>query len=115
MSHLILICGNDPVLLSTRKMVLAHGGFQTVVACTPEEIASAVDGQEIHLGILGYALSDSERETARDEVWRRRPEAKILHLAPTVSKLSQLAEKEYLTGTMKPAQLLEDCRLLLES
>jgi DNA-binding response OmpR family regulator len=70
----ILVCGNDPTLLLTRKLVLEHAGFRVETVLGPSRLLE-------HAGecvLLCSSLSESEQLEAIGSTREHRPGAKIL-------------------------------------
>ena len=110
----ILLCGNDPVLLRTREMVLSHAGF-IVSVCTENDIASMPQEPAIALGVMGQSMPHKQQIETAERVRTKWPETKILFLRESDTSLAQLSAFEYECGSVDPARLIKACRAVLDS
>ena len=70
----IVICGSDPTLLSTRKLVLDHAGFNVQTLCGVSNLTE----HSGHRLVICSSLSESEQLDAIRITRNEWPEAKIL-------------------------------------
>jgi DNA-binding NarL/FixJ family response regulator len=113
MSGPVLLCGNDPVLLSTRKLVLTHAGF-IVSVCSENDIASMPQDPAIALAVMGHSMPHQQQLKTAELVLAKWPQARILFLTNTEARISKLSPKEYESGSINPSQLIHACRQILD-
>ena len=101
----ILICGNDPTLLLTRKLVLEHAGFRVDAVLGLSRLVAKA-GEAV---LLCSSLSESEQLEAIRSTQANRPDAKLLVVggeergssAMAVMNMSSLASAETLIENAK--------------
>ena len=110
----LLLCDNDPALLSTREMVLTHAGF-TASICSENDIAAMPQNPAIALAVMGHSTLPKEQAAAAELVRAKWPDSKILFLRNSDRNLEQQSNFEYECGSLNPARLIRACRLILDS
>jgi DNA-binding response OmpR family regulator len=109
----ILLCGNDPVLLNTRKMVLSHAGF-IVSVCTESDIASMPQNPAIALAVMGHSMPQQQQLATAAFVRAKWHDARILYLTNTSAALVKISTYEYESGSNIPAHLVDACKKILD-
>jgi DNA-binding NtrC family response regulator len=110
----ILICGDEPQLLTTREMVLSRAGYRVVSPCTAEEIDAVPEFIEVDLAVLGHSISEGQQKTVVSRILSRWPSVKILYLTRTNDALEQLSDSEFECGVHNPPKLISNCQHILE-
>jgi DNA-binding response OmpR family regulator len=110
----VLLCGNDPVLLSTRKMLLTHAGF-TVSICSETDIASMPQDPAIELAVMGHSMPHKQPMETAVFVRDKWPEAKILFLTNADADVVQISDDDYESGSRNPSHLILACRRILKN
>lgn len=108
----VLLCGNDHVLLDTRKMLLTHAGFIASI-CSENDRASMPQDPGIALAVMGHSMPHKQQIETAERVCAKWPDARILFLMSTSARLTKLSPKEYQCGSAEPAQLIHACRHIL--
>jgi DNA-binding response OmpR family regulator len=109
----ILLCGNDPMLLNTREMLLIHAGF-IVSSCSETDIAMMLQTPQIDLTVIGHTMTAEQAAWTAKVVRSKWPDTKILFLIRADSRLSTISENEYESGSRNPSHLIQACRQILE-
>jgi DNA-binding response OmpR family regulator len=113
MSGPILLCGNDPVLLRTREMLLSHAGF-IVSICSENDIASMPKDHAIALAVMGHSMPAEQQVETAKLVRLKWPNAQILFLTQADTQVVKLSAMEYEAGSGNPSHLIQVCRQILE-
>jgi DNA-binding response OmpR family regulator len=113
MSRLVLVCGDERLLLRTRDMVLSRAGLKVVLACTRMEIASLPKDPAVELGIIGHSLTNAEQREVAGDVRERWPGVRILFLTNSASSLEKISADEYQSRSDNPSELIETCQQIL--
>jgi DNA-binding response OmpR family regulator len=110
----ILICGDEPLLLETRYMVLVKAGFGVTSTCTQGEIASLPEEPAFDLAVVGRTLADGDKKMIVEEVRRRWPGIRILLLTNQVDSLQKMSSNEYRSSSLPPREFVANCRQIIE-
>lgn len=108
----ILIYGQDPDLIETRRLLLEYGGFRVHIAASWEEFEKKLVQQSIHLVILCHSLSPEQCAHALELMRAEQPRAKDLALTATNSPCAELSDN-VLDTRAGPACFLETVGRLL--
>ena len=76
----LLLCGLDPLLLDTRKLILERCGYQVSIASNPVNAQRIIQSRRVDLVILCHSLSTDECDQVRAIASLHSPETKILTL-----------------------------------
>jgi DNA-binding response OmpR family regulator len=112
MSGPVLLCGNDPVLLNTRKMLLTHAGFRVSI-CSENDIASMPQDPAIVLAVMGHSMPHKAQLQTAELVRNKWPNSMILFLTKADSEVVMLSAYEYEAGSREPSHLIQTCRQIL--
>ena len=112
MTAAILLCGNDDMLLDTRRMVLSSAGFLASI-CSEDSIASMPHEPAIALAVMGHSMPRAKQVETAAVVRQRWPEARILFLTVADGPLVKILPNEYESGSVNPSHLIEACREIL--
>lgn len=110
----ILICGDEPLLLETRYMVLVRAGFVVASTSTQGEIAGLPEEPAFGLAVVGRTLADGDKKTVVEEVRRRWPGIRILFLTNQADSLQKISSNEYRSSSLPPREFVANCRQILE-
>jgi DNA-binding response OmpR family regulator len=108
----ILVYGNDPVLLQTRQWVLERGNFEVVLAETPAEVESILHSRTIPLLILCRSLSLEDCRTAFAIVEAQSAQTQRLLLQSSFSQDLALYSHEVLDPFDGPMALIDMAKKL---
>jgi DNA-binding response OmpR family regulator len=77
---LVLCTGVDPVLLTTRKLILEHAGHKVVTATDELTVKAACEQQAFDVAVIGRAVSALAKRRLLMVIRRHCPSAQILEL-----------------------------------
>jgi hypothetical protein len=80
-SSTVLMCGKDPFLLETRRLVLASEGLLVSCVLGLYDLEHVLQNSHAHLILLCHSLSPEEQEQACVKIRRTSPESHILLLS----------------------------------
>lgn len=104
----ILVCGNDPTLLLTRRLVLEHAGFRVEAVLGLSRLLENA-GERL---LLCSSLSESERLEAIRSTRATWPEAKILVVGGEEMGLRESVLT--MSAYERAENLIENARLLMQ-
>ena len=78
MRNQILLCGTDPLLLSTRGNVLRSVGYEVLTVLGPEKIESTLQTHTVDALVLCHTLTAEEQQALLAALHRHSPEAKTV-------------------------------------
>jgi DNA-binding response OmpR family regulator len=111
----ILICGHDPLLLETRRLILKHAGFSPITALGLKPATEIISVQEVDLLILCSSLSEAESGILLNEL-KVLGRSKVKTLALTKSELrSKTLAAKVLTSPVPPDTFQSIVGSLLET
>jgi DNA-binding NarL/FixJ family response regulator len=108
----VLLCGNDPMLLNTRKMVLSGAGFIASL-CGENDISSMPQDPAIALAVMGHSMPYESQIKTAELVRAKWPDARILFLKKADEPLIERSQNEYEAGSASPSLLIQACRTIL--
>jgi DNA-binding NarL/FixJ family response regulator len=112
MAGAVLLCGQDAVLLNTRRMLLTRAGFITSI-CSENDIASMPQDPAIVLAVMGHSMPHDEQIKTAELVRAKWPDARILFLTRADESLTEISQNEYQSGSVNPSHLIHACRTIL--
>jgi DNA-binding response OmpR family regulator len=107
MSRNILIYGNDPTLLLTRRLVLQHAGFNVTATSEFHQAVSLTITGQIDLLILCQSLGPHERQGVLETARGAKPTMKTFILDATVAP-TEVLENERVVDNFFLAETLID-------
>lgn len=106
----ILLYGQAPELLETRRMVLVHSGFSVVSALSPHAVLSFLNAQTFDLLVLCHTVTSADCEEVLQAVHSLRPETRTLLLGSPASPCKGSAHDVHLNSFAAPEVLLREVR-----
>ena len=105
-----LICGKDPQLLATRKLLLEKAGFRVIETNSADAIDDLVIEEPFDLVVLGQSMEELELSEAIRIVCLRWPLARILIMNVTGQPIVDAPNCEHLRSLDGPAALLSKAK-----
>jgi DNA-binding response OmpR family regulator len=90
----ILVYGNDPLLLTTPRLVLEKAGFRVFTSMTYEDTMQMMLNQQLDLLILCQTLNEGERLGALAASRHVCPPMKTVIMSPTDEPISLVVSRE---------------------
>lgn len=77
---LVLCTGVDPVLITTRKLILQSAGHNVVTAMDEQSVRAACEQQVFDVAVVGQTVSAKAKRQLMALIRRHCPSAKVLEL-----------------------------------
>ena len=106
MSGTILIYGNEPLLVETRRLILEQAGYEVYATMEFQNAMRILADQAVDLLLLGQSLREDERRGMIETASAMSPEIKCIALG-SEDQIGTPDRAEVVDGRKGPAHLLE--------
>ncbi len=108
----VLIYGNDPILIKTRRLVLEKASFRVVTATNLAEAYRILSAETVNVFNLCHTLPANDRDCALSLAHSVQPEVKILVLDGVTSDLAIGTDDTVLSAFTDPRLLISTVQSL---